>query len=353
MDLQERLAGLSGLGTFLDDYLGRGGGPPADDAASMDRSLARTEEENPWFTRPNLIFALSELARVLKKPKLERWVSGYDRKDLDPGRKMNVGVVMAGNLPLVGIHDFLSVLVSGHRITGKLSSRDSILLPRLADQLVCLNPGFGELIRFTEDTVSGCDAIIATGSDNTYRYFDYYFSHRPHIFRRNRNGVAVLTGEESTRDLENLADDIFLYFGLGCRNVSKLFVPEGYGFDVLFGCMEKYRHLEDHNKYRNNYDYQRSIHLLTRIPHLDNGLLIVKQDPAPGSPVATLHYETHRSPGDLKQKITPGDDAIQCVISGNPLHVPVVGFGLSQKPELWDYADNMDTLKFLINLGKN
>ncbi len=353
MELQERLAGFSGLGHYLEEYLAQPADPSTDAAASMDQAVRKAEEENSWFTRTNQIFALSEIARVLKKPYLERWISGYNSKDLTPARIAKVGVVMAGNLPLVGMHDFLSVLASGHIFTGKLSSRDSLLLPMLADRLISINPGFREFIRFTEDSLAGCDAIIATGSNNTHRYFDYYFSQRPHIFRRNRNGIAVLSGHESPSDLEKLSDDIFLYFGLGCRNVSKLFVPENYNFDHFFGAIEKYRQLEDHNKYRNNYDYQRSIHLLNKIPHFDNGFLIVRQDQAVSSPIATLHYESYRSRDELKLKISPENDSIQCILSQETLHVPVLDFGLSQKPELWDYADNVDTLKFLLNLGKN
>jgi len=353
MELQERLAGLADLSHFLDEYLAQPDNPLTDTTRSMDQAVSKAEEENSWFTRPNLIFALSEISRVLKKPYLERWISEYDSKDLAPSRLAKVGVVMAGNLPLVGMHDFMAVLVSGHIFKGKLSSRDTKLLPYLSEQLIRMNPGFEDLIQFTEESIGDCDAIIATGSNNTYRYFDYYFSHRPHIFRKNRNGIAVLSGQESPADLERLSDDLFMYFGLGCRSVSKIFVPEGYNFDKFFGAIEKYRHLEDHNKYKNNYDYQRSIHLLNKIPHLDNGFLIVKEEQSEASPIATLHYESYASRDELSLKISPDDDSIQCVVSHQALHVPVLDPGSSQKPDLWDYADNVDTLNFLLNLGKN
>ncbi len=306
---------------------------------------------NPWFTRQNIIFSLLEITRLLKKEILVKWLSAYPREAFEPVIPQNIGVVLAGNIPLVGFHDFLSVLVSGHRFIGKLSSKDDRLMPLLGDLLIKMNGDFRNMIEFKKDSLSAIDAIIATGSDNTSRYFEYYFGKYPHIFRKNRNGVAVINGSENMIRLTDLAEDIFAYFGLGCRSVSKLFVPENYEFDNFFKAIEKYKFLADHNKYMNNYTYYKSVYLLNRMPFLDNGFLILKQEEGYHSPIACLFYESFHSPDFIAGKLTTDESRIQCVVGEELEGIKTIPAGRSQHPELWDYADNIDTIDFLLNLG--
>lgn len=353
MELAARIKGLAALGAFLDEFLVRPEDPRGGDCRSMAEAVRRAGLENPWFTGPNVLYALSEIRRLLRKDNLEKWVSTYDPSGFEPAGASDVGVVMAGNLPMAGFHDFLTVLISGHRFTGKTSSRDKVLLPALAERLASIEPGFGRHIRFTDERINGCDAVIATGSNNTYRYFDNYFGKYPHVFRKNRNGLAVLTGKESGAELGALADDVFLYFGLGCRNVAKLLVPEGYDFAPFFDACARYSHVRNHHKYANNYEYQRSVHLMNRAEHLDNGFLLLRRETVLGSPVAVLFYDNYTAPENLRSKLDAHTGSLQCIVSKAPLHLPSSAFGTSQKPELWDYADEVDTLKFLFNLGAN
>jgi hypothetical protein len=260
---------------------------------------------------------------------------------------------MAGNIPLAGFHDFLSVLVSGNRFRGKLSGKDDKLLPFLARKLVALEPGLEPFVQFEDSRMGPVDAMIATGSDNSSRYFEYYFGKYPHIFRRNRNGIALLDGTETGEELEALADDVFLYFGMGCRSVAKIFLPGNYDFRGLFASMEKYRPLAGHHKYANNYLYQRTVFLMNRVEHLDSGFLLVRPDRALSSPVATLHYEAWEGPPDIPPGILEETGAIQCIAGRESGGLKTVGFGRTQHPELWDYADDVDTLNFLLNLSEN
>jgi hypothetical protein len=256
---------------------------------------------------------------------------------------------------MVGFHDFLSILVSGHKFKGKLSGKDNILLPFLAEKLTGFEPGFGAFIEFRDERIGPIEAMIATGSNNTSRYFEYYFGKYPHVFRKNRNGIAVLNGEENDRELAALADDVFLYFGMGCRNVAKIYVPEAYGFERFYRQCDPYAHLIDHHKYANNYLYQRSVFLMNQVKHLDNGFLIIRPDEAVSSPVATLHFEEYAGPENLTSRLSGVQESVQCVVSaGNP-DLPVmpgktVPMGMSQSPGLMDYSDNVDTLIFLSNL---
>jgi hypothetical protein len=246
--------------------------------------------ENPWFTSYAIYHALADTCRMLERDHLLDWTGRYDKAELDRPSVKNIGTILAGNIPLAGFHDFLSILICGFHFTGKVSGKDGRLLPFLADRLVSLQPAFGKLFSFVEGKLGQVDAIIATGSNNTSRYFDYYFGKYPHIFRKNRNGIAVLSGNESVGELFSLADDIFLYFGLGCRNVAKLYVPEGFDFNGFFPAMEKYSAVRDHHKYANNYLYRRSILLMNQVKHLDNGFLLVCRDSGISSPVSVLHY---------------------------------------------------------------
>ncbi|KPL14555.1 MAG: hypothetical protein AMS26_10250 [Bacteroides sp. SM23_62] len=306
---------------------------------------------NPWFTPYAIYHALRDTCRILERDQLVDWTGRYDEKALDRPAVKNIGTILAGNIPLAGFHDFLSILISGHRFTGKPSGKDDRLLPYLADTLVSIRPAFSSRICFVEEKPGPVDAIIATGSNNTSRYFAYYFGKYPHIFRKNRNGVAVLSGNETGEEMSYLADDIFLYFGLGCRSVAKLYVPEGFDFKGFFPAMEKYTSVRDHHKYANNYLYHRSVFLMNRVTHLDNEFLLVCRDTRFSSPVSVLHYETYVDLAAVDRHLDAYRDEIQCVVSAAPLAAPRTPFGQSQHPPLWEYADNVDTLKFLSNLS--
>jgi hypothetical protein len=306
---------------------------------------------NPWFTPYAIYHAFTDTCRMLERDQLVDWTGRYDETVLDRPPHKNVGTILAGNIPLAGFHDFLSILISGHHFTGKPSGKDDRLLPFLGEKLVAVQPAFSRQISFVEEKLGPIDAIIATGSNNTSRYFAYYFGKYPHIFRKNRNGVAVLSGNETGEELSSLADDIFLYFGLGCRNVAKLYVPEGFDFKGFFPAMEKYTAVRDHHKYANNYLYHRSIFLMNQVKHLDNEFLLVCQDSSFSSPVSVLHYETFGDLAAVDRHLSQYRKEIQCVVSSAALATARTPFGQSQHPLLWEYADNVDTLKFLSNLS--
>jgi hypothetical protein len=306
---------------------------------------------NGWFTEDNVRNAISSIALMLDKNQLEQWVKPYLlelKKEKQPKR---VGVIMAGNIPLTGFHDFLSVLISGNTFVGKLSSQDKVLLPLLADILIEINGAFQNNIAFIEGRIGNIDAIIATGSNNTSRYFEYYFGKYPHIIRKNRNSVAVLTGKESHIDLFNLGYDIFQYFGLGCRNVSKIFIPKDYDFDKFFKGIYEHQGVANNHKYANNYHYNKTIYLLNNEPMLDNGFLVIKEDAKMSSPVGMLFYQYY---DDLKETVASLKESlnsdVQCVVAGSEVEVPSVNFGCAQSPSLTDYADRVDTVKFLTEL---
>ncbi len=307
------------------------------------KAVESAYQHNKWFTKPNTLLAIKNIReQFLEEKKLERWLSGYDLKVCKP---VNVGIVMAGNIPLVGFHDFLCVFMSDHKAIIKLSSKDHILFPFILKALLEIEPALAEYISVSE-IIKGMDAVIATGSNNSSRYFEYYFGKYPHIIRKNRSSVAVLSGDESQQDLESLGTDIFTYFGLGCRNVSKLYVPAGYSFELFFQAVEKFRtEMTDHNKYKNNYDYNRVLLLMNHTPFLTNDFMILTEDRSLTSPVATLHYEFYSDETDLHKKLEVSRDNIQC-IAGNDF----LPFGTTQSPGLMDYADGVDTMEFLTQL---
>ena len=256
---------------------------------------------------------------------------------------------MAGNIPLVGFHDFLCVLVSGHSVIVKLSSNDKILLPFLAEYLQFHFPFLKEKIHFTKEKLSDFDAVIATGSDNTARYFEYYFGNKPNIIRKNRNSVAILTGDETEEDLHNLGKDIFTYFGLGCRSVSKIFVPEGYDFQNFFKAIYDFHPIIEYTKYANNYDYNKAVYLMSLFKLQDNGFLLLKEDTSYSSPIASLFYEFYSDKNTLQKQLDKDKDKIQCIVN-QKINPNFISFGQTQQPSLSDYADGVDTLQFLIEL---
>ena len=300
---------------------------------------------NQWFTQKNVLFAIKSIADELTDEKLNKWLGNYNLNNL---KQKNIGVVTAGNIPLVGFHDFLSVLILNHNFIGKLSSKDNRLLKFVAELLIFINPEFKNKITFT-DKLSDFDVIIATGSDNSARYFDYYFGKFPNIIRKNRSSAAILDGNETTQDIENLGKDIFSYFGLGCRNVSKIFIPENYDLHNFFEPLEKYYDVINHNKYANNYDYNRAIFMMNNISIFDNNFVILKEDTGYSSPIAVVYFEYYKNINTVIERLNFDKEKLQCIVTNLDINNKI-NFGETQKPALWDYADNIDTINFLINL---
>ncbi len=359
MTIQERKNSLINIGKFLSQFKEDGVQKKTDISYNdiffdaLNQLVNRAHEQNPWFTKENVLYALDNWSKALQPEKVDRWFEKENFKNNENPK--TVGVVMAGNIPLVGFHDFLSVLASGHKIKAKLSSNDKFLLPLLAKYLMYLNPEYKDQIEFVDDTLKDIDAVIATGSNNTARYFDYYFGKYPHIIRKNRHSVAVLTGKESQEELVKLADDIMRYFGLGCRNVSKIFVPENYDFNPLFRALLKYKDLINYQKYANNYDYNKAVYLMSvdeqvRNSLIDNGLILLKQDSHYASPIGTLFYEYYKDIDDVQKILEHDRDQIQAVVSHEPELKNTLAFGQTQSPELWDYADGVNTIEFLNKL---
>jgi hypothetical protein len=305
---------------------------------------------NPWFTRAFLRKALKGIAAMLEEEVLRHWLKAYRIKAMPSESQRTVGLVMAGNIPLVGFHDMMTVLASGHKVLAKPSSKDERLIRKIAEILFAIDPGLGSRIAFAEEKLSGLDAVIATGSNNSARYFEYYFRDIPHIIRKNRNGVAVLRGDETEEELAALGEDIFTYFGMGCRNVTKLYIPETYDLKVLLGVLDRFSSLYQHHKYGNNVDYYRTIYLMNQEPFLDNGILLLKEDSSIASPVGVVFYERYSEIDLVQQELDLHRDEIQCIVSLCPDIKASIQPGSTQEPMPWDYADGVDTLRFLMEL---
>ena len=333
MDLQERIKMLVKLGNYM---------------LSCEEELVNIKErasrENAWFTNEFVEIAIDNIAKCfLQENLLQPWVTEYLVKDY-PETQRNIGVVMAGNIPLVGFHDFLCVFVSGYKQTIKPSSKDSILIKHLINKLTEWNESVDAHVQFAEN-LKGCDAYIATGSNNSSRYFDYYFGKYPNIIRKNRTSVAILTGNETGEDLAKLSDDIQMYFGLGCRNVTKLYVPEGYNFIPLLDTLKKYGYYFEFHKYKHNYDYQLAIQMMGRKFYMTNDSIILVEDAAIFSPVSQVNYEFYTDKKLLLEGLT-ANESIQCIVGEG-----FVNFGAAQRPSLSDYADGINTMKFINGLG--
>ncbi|CAN1523956.1 Long-chain-fatty-acyl-CoA reductase, LuxC [Flavobacteriaceae bacterium] len=305
-----------------------------------------SQSHNGWYTNDNVYFAVQSWAEALTIDNLNQWLDAYDFTNVD---SKTVGLILAGNIPLVGFHDFISVLLSGHKVLVKTSSNDQHLLPFLAEYLISIEPKLVNYITFVEGKLEGFDAVIATGSNNTARYFEFYFKDKPSIIRKSRNSVAVLNGQETKEQMIALGEDVFRYFGLGCRNVSKIFVPKDYNFDAFFGGMFPYQDVIKYEKYINNYDYNKAVFLMSNFNLLDNEFLIIKEDSSYASPISSVFYEFYENLEDIKLRLQAENEQTQCIVS-NDLIENSVAFGQTQKPNLWDYADNVDTIKFLITL---
>ncbi|WP_339627029.1 acyl-CoA reductase [uncultured Maribacter sp.] len=312
--------------------------------ASFKAEIEMAKHYNGWFSEENCIYAFQEWGNLLSRENLEAWLKNYD---LTSNKEKVVALIMAGNIPLVGFHDLLCVLVTGNKALVKLSSNDQKLIPLIINYLKSIQPYFEERVNFTKEKLEHYDAVIATGSNNTARYFEYYFGKKPHIIRKNRNSIAVLNGNESGEELTALGEDIFRYFGLGCRSVSKIFIPINYDIDTFFKAIFPYNHIINHNKYANNYDYNKAVYLMSEFKILDNGFLILKEEDSYGSPIASLFYEHYENLEELRSKLKLEKDKIQCIVSSGFVD-DEISFGQTQKPSLSDYADGIDTVNFLL-----
>lgn len=321
---------------------GHGIGLTETEYEAFDRAIEQAHLHNSWFTPGEVRHAVAGLARMLAEDHLQEWLERYPAlQDQRPPR--SIGIIMAGNVPLVGFHDMLCTLVCGHRARIKTASGDAGLTKALRNLLVALEPQWAERVHIMEDKLGEVDAIIATGSNNTARYFTHYFGHLPHIIRRNRTSMAVLNGKETEEELAALGEDVFRYFGMGCRNVGKVLIPHDFELDRLFRSFFRWKGIINHHKYANNYDYNRAIWLLDRAPVTENGFLIMKEDSALHSPVAALYYQRYQQPEEVAAYISRHEAELQCIVGHG--HLP---FGTAQRPGLSDYADQVDTMAFLL-----
>ncbi len=346
MTIDKRIESFAYLGELLRRYQEDSTEP---DLAPIVLAARQANEGNKWFTPENIRLALNSIGEALQYKQLANWISRYGNHFSKQMTPKTIGVVMAGNIPAVGFHDFLCVLMSGHKLIARLSSSDLRLIPAMAEILTGYLPEWHQMITFTSGRLERFDSIIATGSDNTSRYFEYYFGKYPNIIRKNRNSVAIVRGDESQEVLMKLADDIMLYFGMGCRSVSKIWIPEGYDFTALVKSIGKYAYYANHNKYRNNYDYSSSIFMVNQERVIDTGFLLLKEDPALNSRISVLNYEYYSSIDNVINVLKAMKNLIQCIVCNSMLTVPVVVPGMVQHPALWDYADEVDTLDFLLS----
>ncbi|MES2797748.1 MAG: acyl-CoA reductase [Bacteroidota bacterium] len=338
MNLVKRIEAFTKLGDLLKSNYGK---------QLIEEWAWKTHQKNNWFIPEYVVLSINSIAEYfLDKTKLEYWTSKYSIKN-NPNKE--IGVIMAGNIPLVGFHDALSVLISGNKLAAKLSSQDDYLLKMILDQLFIIEPELESKVSYPE-RMNNVEAIIATGSDNSSNYFEYYFKHIPNIIRRNRTSVAILNGNESSETLKKLGSDILQYYGLGCRNVSKLFVNEAFKPDSFYENIENWGEVMMNHKYKNNYDYNRSVLLVNQTPHFDNNFLILKESKDLVSPISVVFFEKYASKENLNEILSTQSDKIQCILSENGWYSGSLGIGEAQNPSLFDYADGVDTMAFLCDL---
>ncbi|EAP86098.1 acyl-CoA reductase [Croceibacter atlanticus] len=347
MTLNEHIEAFSELGKFLEQFFNDSNTKDDEFSQRLATEIEAAVHYNGWFTKNNVRFSLQQWQLALTEDNLSAWLKNYDINTKVP---KTIGLILAGNVPLVGFHDVLSVLVTGHNVLIKYSSNDQRLLPLLLEKLKAINSKYNERIKTAKDQLKGFDAVIATGSNNTSRYFNYYFKNVPSIIRKNRHSVAILTGEESPEQIQLLANDIFRYYGLGCRNVSKLLVPEGYNFNTFFENIMNWSEVINDNKYANNYDYNKAVYLMSGANMLDNNFVLLKEDNGFSSPIGVLFQDSYKNLEELEEILAEEKDNLQCVVSNNlqPQHIY---FGETQHPKLWDYADNIDTVEFLLKVN--
>ena len=336
MELEKRLSAIAALGTAFNNI-------PEDE---FDSLCMRAQNENNWFTRENIKSTFQAWANELTDKKISQWTH---KNKLNPSSPKRIGLILAGNLPLVGLHDVLTVLLSGHIACLKYSSQDKALMSWVIRELTRIEPDFGTQIEIREQ-MKEIDAVIATGSDNSARYFNYYFSKMPHIIRQNRVSAAIIKGDETKEELSKLGTDIFQYFGLGCRNVAKLFVPKEYDFIPFIESQLSFESVLQHHKFQNNYDYNKSIYLVNSEPHLDSGFFLLREAEEMVSPISVLFYETYTSEAELALRLSAVSEKVQCTVSNKAWYSGSRDFGQAQCPALWDYADGVDTLEWLDTL---
>ena len=353
MDLETKKNVFVTLGRFLNQFAENNSNQdlsvPNNDLffEEFEQLIQLSQSHNGWYTPEQVYFSIQSWAKALTQENLDQWTSSYD---FTIAESKTIALILAGNIPLVGFHDFISVLISGHNVLIKTSSNDQHLLPFLAKYLITLEPQLAQKITFVEGKLENFDAVIATGSNNTARYFEYYFKDKPSIIRKNRNSVAVLNGQETKEQLIALGEDIFRYFGLGCRNVSKLFVPKGYSFDAFFEAIFEYQEVIHYEKYANNYDYNKAVFLMSNYKLLDNGFLTLKEDSSHASPISSVFYEYYDSLTEIEKRLESEAETIQCIVSNN-LVQNSIPFGQTQCPQLWDYADHVDTISFSLTIN--
>lgn len=341
MNQEKQIAGLCAVGKYIQDFLEKDPASFNETDLEFETVLRKSENENPWFTQENQRFAMKQWSLLLTEAKLRAWLSAY-RVAAQPKR---VGLILAGNIPMVGFHDILAVVLSNHIPVIKLSSKDRQMLPFL---LRLWNEKSGGEVQYeTVEKLQDFDAVIATGSNNTARYLEYYFRDHLSIIRKNRTSVAVLKGDESDEELQLLAEDIFRYYGLGCRNVTRILMPEGFMVDRLFENFIGFSDVINHNKYANNYEYNRAVYLLNLEKFWDNNFVMLKEDDKLFSPLSVINVSRYSDLDEVKKFLAANEQDIQTVVAKGELGLNSIGFGEAQSPGLDTYADNVDTMRFL------
>ncbi len=347
MSTQQRIEAFVQLGHFLEHFavekpwVDYKDGVSQQDHEEFSKVIEAVKHHNGWFTPEMVRKSLAGIRTWLKKEILEAWLMNYRF----PEQNKTVAVIMAGNIPLVGFHDVLCVLLSGNKLMAKFSGDDDVLMPLILGYLSQIEPAFDDLIRIADQRMTSFDAVIATGSNNSARYFESYFAKYPHIIRKNRTSVAVLNGNESEEELKLLGHDVFDFYGLGCRNVTKVYVPEGYDLNKIFGAFYEFKEVVNHKKYANNYDYHKAIFLMNQDELIENGFILLKEDKSVFSPIGMLNYEYYADIKSVLKELDSQKESIQCIVGKG-----YVEFGNAQEPKVDDYADGVDTMMFLSKL---
>ena len=346
-NFKERLIAFSELGTLFKENVDKKENKkfPEWDTV-LEKTLIESHSYNSWFTIDNLKLSLKNWSNSLQENIISDWLSKYNIEDKSSKK---IAIIMAGNIPAVGFHDLLCSLLLNFDCIVKLSSEDKLLIPFIVKFLESRNEKLKNKVTFESDKLKDFNGVIATGNNNSHRYFDYYFSKYPNLLRKTRHSIAVLDGKESDNDLSELSNDIFNYFGLGCRSVSKVFIPYGYDLDLLFNAFFRHKEVVNHNKHVNNFDYNKAVYLMSEFKMLENGFLMIKEDTSYASPIASLFYEHYESLDDLFTKLDKDSDKIQCIVS-DKLSDKHLAFGSTQTPKLDDYADGIDTVDFLLKI---
>ncbi len=346
MNLNNRITLFVKLGKFFSDYINNN--LESLEKNKFDKAINESILHNSFFSKKNILKSLLSWSNVLTKKSIDDFLSNYLIKNKK--REKKIAIIMAGNIPLVGFHDFFCVIISGNFAVIKLSSKDSDLFKFILSFLVKENPDFDTKFDVVESKLEIFDAVIATGNNISANQFELYFKKYPKIIRRNRHSIAILNGNETKKEIELLANDIFYYYGLGCRNVSKIFIPNNYNLDILFKSFVLWDEVINKNSYANNYNYYRAIYLLNKEVFFDNGFVLLKESEKIGSPVGTIYFEYYKSDNQIKEMIKKNNEKIQCIVSNNN-YPKTIKFGETQMPKLNDFADDIDTFNFLLKLN--